>query len=446
MQKYYVSPLVTIVQNYEGSANVFNLLYRKSQKLNADALNVLLMLNEDTSIEELLERIKAKVKPSKYENIKEKLLYLVDSLVQKGIIISGSSNKVGTIRKESITPSLKSIQLEITRRCNLRCQHCYLEDYLGENELTTQEVFDLIDQAAAIGVTSFHITGGEPLVRKDLKEILAYIKDKGLYGQLYTNGTLLNDKFIEYLKDMNISVVKISLDGFNAKTHDHFRRANNSYKKAIESIRKLKVAGIPVEVGSVINKVNIKEAGKLINYIKNELKVNYHIDSFVPVGQGLRNQKMTEIDDWDYVNVMKEEISNAYQESKNLQIDTDSNDISKYFYCGAGNDYVFITSRGVVKFCPSMSDELSGGNLREFTLENIWLNGKVFTEHRNTNCKFINKCPHYKECKGGCRSRSISKYGGMTEPDLESCRMFLAITNVKSPGLIDYENLVGSNI
>lgn len=444
MQKYQVSPHVTIVRNYEGSADVFNLLYRKSQKLNVDAVNILLMLDKGTSIEELLEKMKAKVSASKYENIKNKLLHLVDSLVQKGIIISGRSNKAGIIRQETINPSLKSIQFEITRRCNLRCQHCYLEDYLGKDELTTEEVFDLIDQAAAIGVTSFHITGGEPLVRKDLKEVLAYIKEKGLYGQLYTNGTLLNDKFIEYLKDMNISVVKISLDGFNAETHDQFRRAKNSYKKAIESIRKLQKAGIPVEVGSVINKVNIKEAGQLINFIKNELKVNYHIDSFVPVGQGLKNQKMTEIDDWEYVNAMKEEIAIAYHESKKLQLAEDPNDMSKYFYCGAGNNYVFITSRGKVKFCPSMSDELNGGNLRELNLENIWLNGKVFTEHRNTNCKFINECPHYKECKGGCRSRSISKYGGMTEPDLESCRMFFAITKVKPPGLVEFENLVST--
>lgn len=291
-----------------------------------------------------------------------------------------------------------------------------------------------------MGVQSFHITGGEPLTRNDLREVLQYIYDKGMYGQLYTNATLIDDDFIEFLKKVRIQVVKISLDGFNPETHDQFRRAKNGYTKTLTNIKKIRDAGIPVEVGSVITKVNFKEAEKLINFIKEELKVKYHIDSFVPVGQGIDNENDIGLSDWDYISVMKNEIKEAYDLTRSMRDNKKTERETKPFFCGAGNDYVFITCRGTVKFCPSMEDKLNGGNLKEHTLSDIWLKGSIFEKYRNVNCKFIDNCPHALECKGGCRSRSISKYGGMDEPDLQSCRLFYSITKVKPPGLVYYEN------
>lgn len=430
MDVYQINKNVSIIKYIDGNGNAYNTVTRKSIDLNNDVIKIITLLQK-YYLQDITKNLS--------EDISSKISKIIDELVNSKVLTINQKD-VGFYREEKISPALKSIQLEVTRRCNLRCQHCYLADYSGKDELSTNEIFNLIDQASDIGVSTFHITGGEPLVRKDIKDILIYIKNKGLYGQLYTNATLLNDEFIEFLNTINISVVKISLDGFNPETHDQFRRAKNSHHKAITAIQKLKKANIPVEIGSVINKVNIKEAQQLIDFIKDELKLNYHIDSFVPVGQGLKNEKITEIDDWEYVNAMKDEISVAYHRSKEINKEIPvKEDKSKYFYCGAGNSYVFITSRGIVKFCPSMSDEINGGSLRENSLKDIWLKGKAFTDYRDTNCKYIKECPHFRECKGGCRSRSISKYGGMTEPDLESCRMFYAITKIKSPGLIEYE-------
>jgi radical SAM protein with 4Fe4S-binding SPASM domain len=429
-----LSPDLSVVINYNGDkAVVYDRTEHKKYHLNKAALHIILMLEKGLSVSEIIRLISGK---------KEQYITQISDLVtelqeQKILVDANATKKSAIIRKNRFTPALKSIQFEITRRCNLRCKHCYLEDYSGKGELSTDEVFDLIDEAANIGVESFDITGGEPLLRKDLKQVIQRVYQKGMYSKLYTNATQLDDDFIMFLKTIGIEAVKISLDGFNPKTHDEFRRAKNSFSKALANIKKLKAAGIPVEVGSVITKVNLSEAQELIDFLKNELKVHYHIDSFVPIGQGLPNIPELTISDEDYIAVMKDEVAEVMANTPE--------ELSPYespFFCGAGNNYVFINCRGSVKFCPSMSDDLNGGNIRDHSLTDIWLSGGIFQEYRNVNCKYFDSCPHARHCKGGCRSRSISKYGGMKEPDLQMCKMFLAITGVKSPALLVLEETV----
>lgn len=172
----------------------------------------------------------------------------------------------------------------------------------------------------------------------------------------------------------------------------------------------------------------------MIRLFTDTLKISFHFDRFIPMGQGLRSGQDLMISDEEYIQTIAEEyrtLTANYPDSHSAAF---SDEIG--FYCGAGNSYVFITSQGVVKFCPTMPEHFSGGNIREHSLKEIWERGQIFTEDRNVNCKYIRTCPHAKECKGGCRSRSLILYGGIDEPDLQMCKLYYKLTGIMSPGLL----------
>jgi 12,18-didecarboxysiroheme deacetylase len=148
----------------------------------------------------------------------------------------------------------------ITRACNLRCVHCYAHA-TGEGasqELTTSEGFKLIDDLAAFGVPVLLFSGGEPLVRKDLPKLAAYAVDKGMRAVISTNGTLIDRRTAETLKQIGLSYVGISLDGMET-VNDHFRGVSGAFSKAMQGIRNCQQAGIKVGLRFTINKRNAKE-------------------------------------------------------------------------------------------------------------------------------------------------------------------------------------------
>ncbi len=427
-----LSPNVSFVIDANGTAaTLFHREQRRQFFLNKSALGTTLALDRGVSLGRLISAAGGEQKDS----VASSLLAIVNDLAAKGLLVpeDGTEGPRAKVRQERTTPALRNLQVEVTRRCNLRCKHCYLTDYSGKDEFTTEELLDLIKQAAELGVSSFDVTGGEPLVRKDIKSILTAIYQNGMYGKLYTNGMLLDDDFIRFLQDLNIEAVKISLDGVRPQTHDEFRRAKNGYARTVPNIKKLRDLGIPVEVGTVITSANVGEAPELIEFIKNDLGVRYNIDSFIPIGQGAPNSNLL-VSDEQYIDIVKNEFTDEMVKGVEA-----AHPAEPEFYCGAGNSFVFITNRGLVKFCPTMPDEFSGGSLRQASLSDIWTKGPVFKEYEYVNCKFYDSCPHARVCKGGCRSRSLMRYDGMTEPDLQMCKLFYSITGVKSPGLLEHE-------
>ena len=148
----------------------------------------------------------------------------------------------------------------ITRACNLKCVHCYAHATEGStsDELSTAEGKRLIDDLAAFGAPVLLFSGGEPLVRKDLPELAAYAVGKGMRAVISTNGTLINPKMAQTLKEIGLSYVGISLDGMEP-VNDHFRGVKGAYRKALEGIRNCQAAGIKVGLRFTINKQNVKE-------------------------------------------------------------------------------------------------------------------------------------------------------------------------------------------
>ena len=157
----------------------------------------------------------------------------------------------------------------ITRRCNLKCVHCYAhaKDMVFENELTTEEGKALINDLAQFGSPVILFSGGEPTIRKDLPELADHAVKRGMRAVISTNGTLITADMAKTLKEIGLSYVGISLDGME-EIHDRFRGVKGSFQKTLEGIRNCQAAGIKVGLRFTINKRNAIEVPQVFDLLE----------------------------------------------------------------------------------------------------------------------------------------------------------------------------------
>lgn len=159
----------------------------------------------------------------------------------------------------------------ITRTCNLHCQHCYSNssDHSYPEELTTQECLKVIDDLANFQVPVLLISGGEPLTRSDIFILMEYAITKGIRVTLSTNGTLINQDIARILKRMGTSYIGISLDGLE-KEHDFFRGKRGAFQAALSGIHNCLEANQKVGLRFTLNKSNIHTLKDIFQLIEEE--------------------------------------------------------------------------------------------------------------------------------------------------------------------------------
>jgi 12,18-didecarboxysiroheme deacetylase len=157
----------------------------------------------------------------------------------------------------------------VTRRCNLRCVHCYAhaKDHAEADELTTEQGKGFLDDLAAFGVPVVLFSGGEPLVRKDLPELASYAVGKGMRAVISTNGTLITAPMARTLKEIGLSYVGISIDGMQ-EVNDRFRAVPGAFRAALDGIRNCQAAGIKVGLRFTINRFNVQEIPSIFQLIE----------------------------------------------------------------------------------------------------------------------------------------------------------------------------------
>lgn len=156
-----------------------------------------------------------------------------------------------------------------TRRCNLKCVHCYAhaKDKEFADELSTAEGRAVIDDLAEFGVPVILFSGGEPLVRKDLPELAEYAVKKGMRAVISTNGTLITASMARTLKKIGLSYVGISLDGME-DINDRFRGVKGAFKSALKGIENCQAAGIKVGLRFTVNKFNVEEIPAIFDLLE----------------------------------------------------------------------------------------------------------------------------------------------------------------------------------
>ena len=159
----------------------------------------------------------------------------------------------------------------VTRRCNLKCIHCYSnsQNIHYSNELSTGEGKELISDLASFGCPVVLFSGGEPLIRKDLSEMVQFAVDKGMRVVISTNGTLITKSMAKIFKEIGLSYIGVSLDGMK-ETHDRFRGVQGAFDASMNGIRLCRNAGIKVGVRFTISRKNFFEVPAVFDLIERE--------------------------------------------------------------------------------------------------------------------------------------------------------------------------------
>lgn len=330
-------------------------------------------------------------------------------------------------------PILRIVAWEVTRSCNLNCVHCRASSKYGPypQELDTLKAVEVLDQIRGVGTPIIILTGGEPLLRKDIFELAEYGTKKGLRMVMGSNGTLITSDIVKKIKDSGIQRVSISLDGATRESHDAFRQVNGAFERAMKGISKIKEQGIEFQINTTITRYNLSELTSILDFAVSVGAIAHHIFLLVPTGrakemvnQELSAQQYEDTLHWfyqqqdnvplqlkatcapQYYRIIRQEASSKGQKVNTKTFGLDA--VTRG--CLAGISYCFISHEGIVQPCGYL--ELNSGDLRESPFSQIWNNSPVFTDLRDFSkykgkcgrCEFITIC-------GGCRARAYEVYG-----------------------------------
>ncbi|RKY08213.1 MAG: 12,18-didecarboxysiroheme deacetylase [Planctomycetota bacterium] len=200
---------------------------------------------------------------------------------------SGSGERPGDVVPKAASARRPIVVWDITRQCNLKCVHCYNDSGVGKpfNELSTEEAKSVLDDLGRFGVPSVLFSGGEPLMRQDLFELVEYARTKNLRSVISTNGTLITADVAGRIKHQGVSYVGISLDGLG-DINDRFRGVAGAFDKAMAGIKNCQAAGVRVGLRLTLTKRNIEDLEKLFDLFEAEgieRACFYHL---VPSGRG----------------------------------------------------------------------------------------------------------------------------------------------------------------
>ena len=327
-----------------------------------------------------------------------------------------------------------NINWNVTRECNLRCKHCYYEAGAKlEDELSTEESFALIDEIVSVFGDKTNVTfgGGEPLMRKDIFELISYGVERGLQLVLASNGTLLNEEVAARLMQSGVREVIIPIDG-TQKTHDAIR-GEGVFEKAVKGARACKEAGLSLVIDPCIMKQNEGETAAIIDIAENLGARQCRFFHYVSMGRGKEVLPDSALDSVQYA----ENLMLLYEEQnkrKGLEICTTQASqywvilkrkeaeglfVPDFFYneipgCRAATGMLSIKPNGDVVPCPLL--EVKAGNVREMSLREI-LNSKVFVELENRAVKGKCGACKFKDICGGCRVRAYLHSGDYLAED-----------------------------
>ena len=313
------------------------------------------------------------------------------------------------------------VSWNVTLKCNLKCAHCYINAAETElsDELSTDGAKMLIHQITEVSRPLLILSGGEPLLRDDIYEIIRYGADRGLRMGMGSNGMLIDDDATKKLEDAGMGTVAISLDSSTPERHDEFRGVKGCWQHAVDAIKALKKSKIEVQVNSTVTLQNYDEVDDIMA-LAEELGVdNFHLFFLVPTGRGTDIQDITPQMYEDMIvstlgkikkyklNVKPSCAPQFMRVSKEQGVD-----MSRWVRgCMAGLYYCRIYPSGEVTPCPYLP--LNLGNIREKSFKDIWFNSEVFRALRDFDMLKgkCGQCDHREVC-GGCRARA---YGVTTE-------------------------------
>lgn len=314
-------------------------------------------------------------------------------------------------------PQLKTVDIDITERCNLHCKHCIAECKSGVEELPKEKINSILDDMFSMGCRDLIIAGGEPFCHKDLFEVLNEAESRGIRAAILTNGILLNEERIEKLDELiNIAYVRISMEYSEPSRYDSFRGTKNGIERITWAIRELKNIGKVVGINVVLFPDNLGSLDKVLDYA---ISNNVDFIRMVPVVgmKGVEPPKPS-----FYVDALKRVMKVIVSRSDHIypyitKVPTDLTELSKAFpeRCPGGRMSCSVSPSGFIKSCPMISDSIENSyNIYKMSLKEAWEN---LSQSANEEEEYFNKnakgnclsCGLKTRCLGGCKVEKLSR-------------------------------------
>ncbi|MBM4402775.1 MAG: radical SAM protein [Candidatus Cloacimonetes bacterium] len=274
----------------------------------------------------------------------------------------------------------------------------------------TDKVVSLISELAVLGVRTFAVTGGEPLLREDLALVLHHARSVGINTGIATNGFLLDGSMALALAQAGVSSVQISIDG-DRDPHNRIRHNELSYDRAVSAARNCREAGIAlITVATVVTKSNIETLPTLLNTLLSEGIRYWKLIPLMPIGRAdkseLQIEPATLIAFLEFVRQARRRIRIQIGENLPYLGKYDSQTRNLVTYCPVGITACCLGVDGKIRGCPEMPDsaEFYEGSVLETNFDTIWQRGFVryredHLRHQDHDCA---KCSWWNRCRGGC--------------------------------------------
>ncbi|WP_423055320.1 putative heme d1 biosynthesis radical SAM protein NirJ2 [Zhaonella formicivorans] len=301
-----------------------------------------------------------------------------------------------------------------TNQCNMYCDHCYRDAGAKvSDELSTSEAKAMLTEIAKAGFKIMIFSGGEPLMRGDIYELVAYAKSLGLRPVFGTNGTLITPEVAEKLRAAGALGIGISLDSIDPEKHDRLRRYEGAWEQAVAGMKNCKAAGLPFQVHTTVFDWNYEELEKITDFAVELGAVAHHFFFLVPTGRAVNiEEESLRAEQYEKV------LTRILEKQKEVAIELKPTCAPQFMRiakqlgmemrfqrgCLAGTHYCIISPKGDVQPCAYLNIPL--GNVRETPFSEIWKSNPILNKLRTLDYGGgCGSCAYKKAC-GGCRARA----------------------------------------
>ena len=307
-----------------------------------------------------------------------------------------------------------------TNACNMYCDHCYRDaGCKAEEELSTAEAKTLLEQIARAGFKIMIFSGGEPLMRPDIVELVAYAASLGLRPVFGTNGTLITLEMAQKLKAAGAMGMGISLDSMDREKHNKFRKFPGAWEGAVQGMRNCRAAGLPFQIHTTVMEWNNHELEALTDFAVAEGAVAHHFFFLVPTGRA----KTIEAESLR-AEAYEDTLTRIMKKQQEVEIELKPTCAPQFLRiaaqmglktrfrrgCLAGTAYCIISPRGKVQPCAYLNMEL--GDVRQTPFDEIWKNSEGLNKLRTLEYSGGCGSCEYKRACGGCRARAAYYHEG----------------------------------
>jgi AdoMet-dependent heme synthase len=318
------------------------------------------------------------------------------------------------------------IAWEVTRLCNARCLQCYSSSGPGvrdPNELTTEQALRIIDDLAESGLVVLAFSGGEPLLRRDIFQLIERATRGGLVVHIATNGFIINESLARRIKDSGVRGVTVSVDGADAATHDHMRQRRGLFERTIKAIQTLVSHDVRVVVSFTPTRIN-HHHGPAVVRLSHELGAEaVNMSEYVPAGRGTLDlalppdQLRGVVQQW--IDMRREYLGRIriiwHDCRVALLVPPEERDL--YSGCGAGRLTARLCVDGTLTPCVFLPNV--AGDLRVTPFREVWERSALLRAIRDRSALHDGNCARcdWKSICGGCRAVSMATYGDVMRGD-----------------------------